>query len=179
MALATEVCLATQLLLLRRSVFDLPLELKDKKTTALRITLPPHFPQVQQLQRSMWHSSACCAQTRRRTKGHEQLLCPLHCVCHVNCCVGECSHVLIGLQLTATQLYTVALCCACPLVLLPTGATRAQRADTSGASRSGPHRQSAHQLSQQLGVWLKQAEQRSGRGCGNTHRGRHRQQTIR
>eukprot|EP00878_Enallax_costatus_P040017 GHUV01045982.1.p1 GENE.GHUV01045982.1~~GHUV01045982.1.p1 ORF type:complete len:350 (+),score=109.31 GHUV01045982.1:935-1984(+) len=28
-----------------RSVFDLPLELKDKKTTALRITLPPHFPQ--------------------------------------------------------------------------------------------------------------------------------------
>jgi hypothetical protein len=29
-----------------RSVFDLPLELKDKKTTALRISLPPHFPQV-------------------------------------------------------------------------------------------------------------------------------------
>lgn len=29
-----------------RTVFDLPLELKDKKTTALRITLPPHFPQV-------------------------------------------------------------------------------------------------------------------------------------
>eukprot|EP00879_Flechtneria_rotunda_P016117 GHRR01016859.1.p1 GENE.GHRR01016859.1~~GHRR01016859.1.p1 ORF type:complete len:181 (+),score=49.99 GHRR01016859.1:556-1098(+) len=28
-----------------RSVFDLPLELKDKKTTALRISLPPHFPQ--------------------------------------------------------------------------------------------------------------------------------------
>jgi hypothetical protein len=42
-----------ELLLLFRSVFDLPLELKDKKTTALRITLPPHFPQVsdkQQLQ---------------------------------------------------------------------------------------------------------------------------------
>lgn len=28
------------------SVFDLPLELKDRKTTALRITLPPHFPQA-------------------------------------------------------------------------------------------------------------------------------------
>lgn len=28
-----------------RSVFDLPLELKDKKATALRITLTPHFPQ--------------------------------------------------------------------------------------------------------------------------------------
>eukprot|EP00775_Hariotina_reticulata_P011542 gene11542-11685_t len=28
-----------------RTVFDLPLELKDKKTTALRISLPPHFPQ--------------------------------------------------------------------------------------------------------------------------------------
>eukprot|EP00877_Chromochloris_zofingiensis_P009383 jgi/Chrzof1/4699/Cz14g23090.t1 len=28
-----------------RSVFDLPLELKDKKATALRVSLPPHFPQ--------------------------------------------------------------------------------------------------------------------------------------
>jgi hypothetical protein len=28
-----------------RSVFDLPLELRDGKATALRISLPPHFPQ--------------------------------------------------------------------------------------------------------------------------------------
>jgi hypothetical protein len=39
-------CTNFALLATCRTVFDLPLELKDKKTTALRITLPPHFPQV-------------------------------------------------------------------------------------------------------------------------------------
>jgi hypothetical protein len=44
---ACACCLARPAVcFLHRTVLDLPVELKDGKATALRVTLPPHFPQV-------------------------------------------------------------------------------------------------------------------------------------
>ncbi|KAF8066376.1 VPS37-2 [Scenedesmus sp. PABB004] len=59
-----------------RSVFDLPVELKDKKSTALRITLTPHFPQARacgpdprcEEGRSLSSAGAGGAQLRRRRR---------------------------------------------------------------------------------------------------------------
>lgn len=39
-------------------MFDLPLELRDGKATALRISLPPHFPQVRRVCEGRWPAAA-------------------------------------------------------------------------------------------------------------------------